>query len=319
MYLEAKSNSISSYSLPPIFLTESNLHKEKSIKLYSDINKLFDGLHEYVISNKRLISWIPVTQIQNKKQNQGENVLELIIKLNDTYDNLYERLSRNHKRTIKRSIDMGQTIVQVDSNSSEYLISSLFLAYKEQHIMAAGRDRRPDESYEHMEKLIRLGISKLFVSMYKNEPISYLVAPENNKREVYKLLSPFAISDFGNHDSLFWIRLHPEFPKSLRYLALSFLIKRRKNVLIIKEPKDTDFCNSKFIISSGSSTVIKGLSHGCTPIYWETNPYDNANPFYLNRFLNNLSFKYPHIESVLAKAKCLSEYKLSNLLKNHAS
>ena len=147
----------------------------------------------------------------------------------------------------------------------------------------------------------------------------YLVAPENNKSEVYKLLSPFAKSDFGNHDSIFWIRLHPEFPKSLRYLVLSFLIKRRKNVLIIKEPKDTDFCNSKFIISSGSSTAIKGLRHGCTPIYWATNPYDNANPFYLDRSLNNLSFKYPHIESILAKAKCLSEYKLNNLMKNHAS
>jgi hypothetical protein len=174
VYLEAKSNSISSYSLPPIFLTESNLDKEKSNKLYSDINKLFDGLHEYVISNNRLISWIPATQIQNKKESQGESVLELIINLNDSYDNLYERLARNHKRTIKRSIDMGQTIVQMDSNSSKYLISSLFLAYMEQHIMAAGRDRRPDESYEYMEKLIRLGISKLFVSMYKNEPISYL-------------------------------------------------------------------------------------------------------------------------------------------------
>ena len=147
----------------------------------------------------------------------------------------------------------------------------------------------------------------------------YLVAPENNKREVYKLLSPFAKSDFGNHDSFFWIRLHPEFPKSLRYHVLSFLIKRRKNVVIIKEPKDTDFCNSKFIISSGSSTVIKGLRHGCTPIYWATNPCDNANPFYLDRSLNNLSFKYPHIESILAKAKCLSEYKLNNLMKNHAS
>jgi hypothetical protein len=174
VYLEAKSNSISSYSLPPIFLTESNLDKEKSNKLYSDINKLFDGLHEYVTSSNRLISWIPATQIQNKKESQGESVLELIINLNDSYDNLYERLARNHKRTIKRSIDMGQTIVQMDSNSSKYLISSLFLAYMEQHIMAAGRDRRPDESYEYMEKLIRLGISKLFVSMYKNEPISYL-------------------------------------------------------------------------------------------------------------------------------------------------
>jgi hypothetical protein len=158
VYLEAKSNSISSYSLPPIFLTESNLDKEKSNKLYSDINKLFDGLHEYVISNNRLISWIPATQIQNKKESQGESVLELIINLNDSYDNLYERLARNHKRTIKRSIDMGQTIVQMDSNSSKYLISSLFLAYMEQHIMAAGRDRRPDESYEYMEKLIRFTI-----------------------------------------------------------------------------------------------------------------------------------------------------------------
>jgi hypothetical protein len=147
----------------------------------------------------------------------------------------------------------------------------------------------------------------------------YLVAPENNKREVYKLLSPFAKSDFGNHDSFFWIRLHPEFPKTLRYRVLNFLIKRRKNVVIIKEPKDADFCNSKFIISSGSSTVIKGLMHGCTPIYWATNPYDNANPFYLDRSLNNLSFKYPDVESILTKAKCLSGYKLNYLMKNHAS
>lgn len=146
----------------------------------------------------------------------------------------------------------------------------------------------------------------------------YLVAPENSKREVYKLLSPFAKSDFGNHDSFVWIRLHPEFSKSLRYYLLSFMIKRRKNVAIIKVPKDTDFCNSKFIISSGSSIVIKGLRHGCTPIYWATNPCDNANPFYLDRSLNNLSFKYPHIESIWAKTKSLSKYKLNSLMKNHS-
>ena len=173
-YLEAKGNSISSYSLPPIFLTESNLDKEKSNKLYLEIYNLFDSLDEYVINNKRLISWIPVTQIQGKKESQGERMSELIIKLNDSYDNLYKKLARNHKRTIKRSIDMGQTVVQVNSNSSDDLISSLFLAYMGQHIKAAGRFRRPDESYAYMEKLIRLGISKLFVSMYQNEPISYL-------------------------------------------------------------------------------------------------------------------------------------------------
>jgi hypothetical protein len=146
----------------------------------------------------------------------------------------------------------------------------------------------------------------------------YLVAPENSKREVYKLLSPFARGDFGNHDSFVWIRLHPEFSKTLRYHLLSFKIKRRKNVTIIKEPNDTDFCNSNFIISSGSSIVIKGLRHGCTPIYWGTNPYDNANPFYLDRSLNNLSFKYPNIESICAKAKSLSKYKLNSLMKNHS-
>lgn len=147
----------------------------------------------------------------------------------------------------------------------------------------------------------------------------YLIAPENNKREVYKLLSPFAKGDFGSHDFIFWIRLHPEFPKSVRYYVLTYLIKRHKKVVIIKEPKDTDFCNSKFIISSGSSVVIKGLRHGCTPIYWATNPCDNSNPFYLDRSLNNLSFKYPHLESILAKANCLSDYKLNNLMKNHAT
>ena len=142
--------------------------------MYLEIYSLFDSLHEYVINNKRLISWIPVTQIQEKKEIQGERMSELIINLNDSCDNLYERLARNHKRTIKRSIDMGQTIVQVDSNSSEDLVSRLFLAYMGQHLKAAGKFRRPDESYGYMEKLIRLGISKLFVSMYQNEPISYL-------------------------------------------------------------------------------------------------------------------------------------------------
>lgn len=173
-YLEAKGNSLSSSSLPPIFLTKLSLDKEKSNKLYLEKYSSFHNVYEYVVNNKRVISWFPVMRMQENKESQSERVSELVIDLTDTYEKLYEKINRNHKRTIKKSIDVGQTIVQVDSNSSDNQISSLFRAYTEQHIEVAGSFRRPDESYRYMEKLIRSGISKLFVSMYKNKPISYL-------------------------------------------------------------------------------------------------------------------------------------------------
>lgn len=173
-YLDPKSHLVSNYSLAPIFLTELDFHKKKSNELYLEKYNSFDGLHEHVINNKRLISWIPGIQKLGKHESQSRKISELIINLDDSYDNLYKRLSRNHKRTIKRSIEVGQSIVKVDSNSSDFLISDLFSKYMQQHVKAAGRFRRPDESYAYMEKLIRLRISKLFVSMYRDEPISFL-------------------------------------------------------------------------------------------------------------------------------------------------
>ena len=287
----------------------------KDLKIYDREAALF--LLKAQVSNKSYANFMLFSNLESQ-------LTDTVSELNIPFEGhtfeimILEKLSHKFK-----SVNLHQI--------SPYTLASLEVKNKLRHW--SDNDRKKWTllvQNQYSRKLVqefgcKLPIKVKQISIQKHQCFSkpklnvYLVAPENNKREVYKLLSPFAKSDFGNHNSFFWIRLHPEFPKSLRYYVLSFLIKKRKNVVIIKEPKDTDFCNSKFIISSGSSTVIKGLRHGCTPIYWATNPYDNANPFYLDRSLNNLSFKYPHIESILAKAKCLSEYKLNNLMKNHAS
>ena len=94
---------------------------------------------------------------------------------------LEDRLSKSHAKKIKVSQTKGQTVLAIDSSSNHQLIDLEFEAYKRAHILASGRQTRPDESFNSMRLLIHSGIGVLFVTKLGQQGLSYLYCDTRGK------------------------------------------------------------------------------------------------------------------------------------------
>jgi hypothetical protein len=173
-YSQLLSNEYSPLSLQPVYFTldlKDKYEVDKFYQLQIGIKRLFQ---EYVLRNHKPVSWLPSDFEQKTVTQKNDKVRELVINLRNSEESLFSRLSRNHKRTIKSSLEMGMRIKTVSSLSSELEISNYFHEYKRLHTFVAGKQTRPDASFEFMQELITRGISRLFVSILNEKNISFL-------------------------------------------------------------------------------------------------------------------------------------------------
>jgi|688.fasta_scaffold159445_1 hypothetical protein len=173
-YFDLIQNKLSPQSLTPIFFTNNLQEKIQSNKCYSESFETNLSISQNIPEADKKHSWMPNKNIQNYDSKISDKSSELIIELDSPEELLFANLSRNHKRTIKSSIAKGQKILSIDANVSRDEISFYFNAYKNEHQLVAGRETRPKASFDYMEQLISLGISKLFVNVFEESAISFL-------------------------------------------------------------------------------------------------------------------------------------------------
>ena len=172
-YFDLIQNKISPQSLAPIFFTSNLQEQIEANKYYSKCLEQNLSIDENTFKNEKKYSWMPNKSTQDYDA-KNDSTSELIIELDRPEELLFANMSRNHKRTIKSSIAKGQRILSIDANTSRNEISFYFKAYKDEHLLVAGRETRPKASFDYMEQLICLGISKLFVNVFEDSPISFL-------------------------------------------------------------------------------------------------------------------------------------------------
>lgn len=126
-----------------------------------------------------------------------------IIDLRKPEEELWQELRRNHRRNILKGKEF-----KINFFNSENLTEEIFISYKKAHIKAAGRQVRPDKTYELMREWIKLGMAFLAVveadgkqigfeyySVYKNNVYGFSAAndPEHGHLPVRHFLEWKAI------------------------------------------------------------------------------------------------------------------------------
>jgi hypothetical protein len=87
---------------------------------------------------------------------------------------LEAELSKFHRKEIRKGEAEGQRVlvIGVDSDNSE--IESNFRGYQAAHFASAGRQTRPQSSFDAMENMLKSGGATLFVNTFEGWPIAYL-------------------------------------------------------------------------------------------------------------------------------------------------
>lgn len=91
-----------------------------------------------------------------------------LIDLNKSEDELWKDLRRNHQRNIKKG-NMFKTIIFTAENTTK----DIFAAYKNMHHRAAGRQTRPDETFDLMYEWLARGLAFLVVVEFENKFIGF--------------------------------------------------------------------------------------------------------------------------------------------------
>ncbi|MDD5031511.1 MAG: GNAT family N-acetyltransferase [Patescibacteria group bacterium] len=91
-----------------------------------------------------------------------------LINLGKTEDELLHDLRRNHLRSIKKANNL-KIVIYNEKNITE----EIFLAYKKMHYLAAGKQTRPDKTFNLMYEWARAGLGFLAVAEISGRPVGF--------------------------------------------------------------------------------------------------------------------------------------------------
>jgi len=169
------SNLLSSGSLPPAPVPYRIPIAESAKFEWSKLNTLLVG-HSFEKS-----SWITDWSGIFPHARQSLEFSNLVLNLKEFDELKYQSISRNHKRTILKSISMGQVTLIIDSSSTKEDQDYYFSQYRSAHQVAAGRQTRNNQSFNHMLEGIRNGNAKLFVALNERRLLSFLYCDFNRQ------------------------------------------------------------------------------------------------------------------------------------------
>ena len=87
---------------------------------------------------------------------------------------LEAELSQFHRKEIRKAQGEGQRLVAIDLAVDRRDIERYFAGYQSAHFAAAGRQTRPQSSFDTMSQMLFSGKATLFVNVLEDCPISYL-------------------------------------------------------------------------------------------------------------------------------------------------
>jgi hypothetical protein len=130
----------------------------------------------------------------------------LIMDLEKDEESIFSAVSKTHQKIIKRAKQMGQVVQIIDHLCSKENIASEFKEYQNAHFKAAGRQTRPQASFDFMRELIENGRAALFINNFEGEEISHLYCDmygkaargwsQANNKEAEKNVSPRHLTEW---------------------------------------------------------------------------------------------------------------------------
>lgn len=103
----------------------------------------------------------------------AQNSLVLDLSLGE--QKLNENLNKFHRKHVRKTASQGVQVGIFNLNSERKKISSLFEKFLQEHIASAGRLTRPIATWEAMQQAVFEGQATLFVSLFNEEPVSFLL------------------------------------------------------------------------------------------------------------------------------------------------
>jgi len=110
---------------------------------------------------------------------QGFAQSVLVVDLRKSQDELLALMTSEQRKHIRQTMRKGVSVrVRCGETSATAELDAYFAAYRHAHFLSAGRNTRPEKTWELMREYLETGMATLFVASAGEAPISFLYCGE---------------------------------------------------------------------------------------------------------------------------------------------